>query len=110
MRLCSGLETCWASPDWIVNLVCLGPTRNVNDGEWIILLVARGLIGSAGSRDLGIEYGGAWDMWVCWAGLVVLAKLCGTHLLKSRDSMDAGVLLLCSSAMGHDLPDEGGYS
>ena len=49
-------------------------------------------------------------MWVCWAGLVVLAKLCGTHLLKSRDSMDAGVLLLCSSAMGHDLPDEGGYS
>lgn len=49
-------------------------------------------------------------MWVCWDDLVMLAKLCGTHLLKSRDSMGAGVLLLCSSAMRHDPPDEGGYN
>jgi hypothetical protein len=37
IRLWSGLETCSASPDWIVSFVCRGPTRKVNDGEWTIL-------------------------------------------------------------------------
>lgn len=40
----------------------------------------------------------------------MLAGLCGTHLLESRYSIEAGILLLCSSVTGHNLPNEGGYS
>lgn len=82
----------------MVNLVCLGPTRNVNDGEWMILSVGRRSNVSANFRDFDLRTGGACAAWDNCDGWDELGRLtgCGTHLLKSRESMEAAALL-CST-------------